>query len=74
MTIPWMTAKLALYYLQLNIALHELENGKITINPRVLPIAPPPLSADEESNELLREAREITVKMQVDFIASQKVR
>jgi hypothetical protein len=72
MTIPWTTAKLMLYYLQLNIVVHELENGKIRINPRVYPMMPPPLTPEFDNNELAKAAHELAVKMRAEFISDQQ--
>jgi hypothetical protein len=69
MTIPWSTAKLGLYYLGLHVALHELEEGKIHINPRVLPPVPPPLPPELENNELAKRGHELALKMYQEFIS-----
>jgi hypothetical protein len=39
-TLPWPTVKLMLHYLQVNVAVHEKENGRITIVSRVWPPDP----------------------------------
>lgn len=36
-TIPWSEAKLVVYYMYLNILLHEVQNGKVTIAESVWP-------------------------------------
>jgi hypothetical protein len=44
-TIPWTQAKLMHFYLGVNLALYEAENGKISLPPAVLPplaSTPPP--------------------------------
>jgi len=71
MTLPWTTAKLLLHFLRLNIAIHELEAGKIRINPRVFPTEPPPLTPEFENNEVAKAAREISLRMRDEFIAEQ---
>ena len=71
-TVPWTTAKLMLYFLQLYIAAHELEEGKIRINPRVFPAQPPPLTPEQENNELIKATRELALKMHAEFIAAQQ--
>ena len=71
-TLPWTTAKLMLYFLQLNIAFHELEAGKIWINPRVCPGSPPPLTPEQENNGLMKATRELALKMHAEFIAAQQ--
>lgn len=72
MTIPWPTAKLMLYYLNVNIALHEIENGKISVNPRVFPTIPAPFPPELESNELAKAAHEIASKMRAEFVSNQQ--
>lgn len=49
-TVPWGAAKIASYYLQLNILAHEAENGRIRIPPRVFP-TPPPAPTGEFEND-----------------------
>jgi hypothetical protein len=36
-TIPWSLVKIALYYLQVNLIVHEGNNGKVTIPPSQIP-------------------------------------
>src|SRR5712671_4562050 len=40
MTVPWATAKLMSYFLQVFLAIHESDNGKIKLPPNVLPPLP----------------------------------
>ena len=68
MTIPWATAKLGLYYLGVQIALHEIQSGKIAINPRMLP--PPPNPPDADGSQLAKEAYEDVLKLHEQFMAS----
>lgn len=72
MALPWTTAKIMLYYLHVNIALHELENGKIRIPPRVFPNVPPPLSSEFDNNALAKAAHELAVKLRAEFVAEQQ--
>jgi hypothetical protein len=72
-TLPWAAAKIGLYYLRLHVALYEMENGKIWINPRIYPSEPPPLPLEAEGNELIRKARELSIGMREEFIAAQPV-
>jgi hypothetical protein len=71
-TIPWQVAKLMIYFLRLNVAIHELESGTVRINPRVLPGEPPPLAPEFENNDLHKKSREIALKLHADFIAEQR--
>jgi len=71
-TIPWTTAKILLHYLRVNIALHELENGKIRMPSRVFPNAPPPLTSELDNNVLAKAALELAVKLRAEFVAEQQ--
>ncbi len=51
-SIPWPSAKMLLYYLQINILAYELENGKIKIPATGLPPAALPLPPELENNPL----------------------
>jgi hypothetical protein len=69
-TIPWATAKLMRYYLDLNISFYESENGRIKIPPRVLPPEPDPLPQELENDPQAKAASELVRKMRNEFIAS----
>jgi uncharacterized protein DUF3467 len=71
MSIPWATAKLMAFYLRLNIMIHEMENGKIWINPRVYPTEIPPLGPELENNEMANKARETAIRLREEFIRDQ---
>jgi hypothetical protein len=45
-TVPWTQAKLISYYIQVQLIVHEVQNGKIRIRPDLLP--PPPELSQEE--------------------------
>jgi len=73
MTVPWQVAKLMIYFLRLNVAIHEMENGQIRINPRVLPPEPAPLLPPEfENNERAKRVHEMALKLHAEFLAEQK--
>jgi hypothetical protein len=58
-TISWLQAKMLDFYLRVQIAAHELEDGKIQVPERVLPPEPPPLPPDipnREAAERMRKA------------------
>ncbi|HXA64865.1 MAG TPA: DUF3467 domain-containing protein [Bryobacteraceae bacterium] len=46
-TVPWAQAKLMLYYLQANVAAHEVVHGKIKIPEAVVPPEWPPLTPEQ---------------------------
>ena len=55
-TIPWAQAKLMNLYLEINIALYERENGKITIPAGVLPplMSSPPEGVDTSNPDAIK--------------------
>ncbi len=69
MTIPWASAKLLMYYLQLNIAGYELQNGKIKIPNELIP---PPADRlpkeEEESNPNLKKLFDLVESLRKQFI------
>lgn len=71
-TVPWTVAKLALYYLSINLHFYELYNGKIPIPANQLP---PPFP--EPTKEVLKtdpnamQAFELANKLREQFISDQ---
>ena len=64
-TIPWPLAKIALYYLEVNLAVHELTVGKVAIPPSQIPApvggVPPEMASDpmaHKVNELISKIRQ----------------
>ena len=64
-TLPWALVKLALFFLEVNVTVHELENGKITIPPNQIP-PPPPLPQGD--NPTAVKAHEIIGKIREEFL------
>lgn len=48
MALPWPHAKLVAYYMLINVAVHQAQNGTIVIPPSVLPPRPNPLDPSVE--------------------------
>jgi len=69
-TIPWSQAKLALYYLRLNVEANELQNGKILIREDLLPAEPKPPTTEQENNPLAKQMYDLIRKLREDFIRS----
>ncbi len=65
-TMPWAVAKLAIFYLQVNVALQELQNGKIVIPPSQVPPEPPA----EFNAAGLEEAKRIVENIREQFLKS----
>jgi hypothetical protein len=68
-TLPWTVAKLALYWLRVQVEAMELQSGKITIRQDLLPPEPPLLTPDQENTPLAKELRELILKIRAEFIA-----
>jgi len=70
-TIPWTVAKLALYYLGININFHELYNGGIPVAPNQIPPAFPEPSADTRAKDPHAvEAFNLGQKLRDEFISA----
>jgi len=69
-TIPWAQAKLALYYLRLQVEAMEIQSGKIPIRRDLIPPEPPPLTPEQEAIPGSRQLRELVLKAREEFIAS----
>lgn len=61
MTLPWRQAKLMSYFLQLNLALYESNNGKIHLPESMVPVAP--AATDERTEKVKRLATELLDEM-----------
>jgi hypothetical protein len=62
-TLPWNGVKLMIYYLEQNLAAYELESGRITLNPRIIPPEILPLTPDLENNEFAKKLRDRAVEI-----------
>jgi hypothetical protein len=69
-TIPWAQAKLALYYLRLQVEAMEIQSGKIPIRKDLIPPEPPPLTSEQESIPDSKKILELIQKIREEFIAS----
>jgi hypothetical protein len=70
-SIPWAQAKLAVYWLQVQIIAHELDLGKkIAIRPDTVPSVPLPLTPEQQSNPIMHKYIEAVTKLREEFIAS----
>jgi hypothetical protein len=71
-TLPWAQAKLMAYYLQVNVAAHELRMGKIPFPDSMVPPEPPPLPDSEKDNLVSRALFEIVKDLRQKFVDSLK--
>lgn len=69
-TIPWISAKLLLYYLQLNIAGYELQNGKIKIPPELLPPSVGPLPEEQQNDPKAQQLFQQIEKIREQFMSN----
>jgi hypothetical protein len=69
-TIPWAQAKLALYYLRLQVAAMEMQSGKIAIRRDLIPPEPPQLTPEQEAIPSSRELRDLILKMREEFLTT----
>jgi hypothetical protein len=64
-TMPWMQAKLLCYYLRVNLAIHEAQNGPISVHRNVIPILQPPV-AGAASDTNAQQVYEIITKIHAE--------
>lgn len=69
-TIPWSQAKLAAYWLRLNVEAMEIQSGKIGLRPDVLPPEPPELTAEQAEVPNGKEIHELVKRLHAEFLAS----
>ncbi len=68
-TLPWLQAKLFQFYLQVNLAVFEVQNGKIKVPKELLPPLPP-LPEELANNPQMKSAFDLIKKLHEEFIAS----
>jgi hypothetical protein len=66
-SIPWMAAKLFIYWLRLNLAFYEINNGKINIPERLLP--PKPSVPDDPENPVNAASYAVAKRLHDEFMA-----
>jgi hypothetical protein len=70
-TVPWIQAKLMLYWLKAQVGVHELTNGKIHIPKPVIPLPIPELTEEMKKSDPNAEAiHALIVKLRSEFIES----
>jgi hypothetical protein len=67
-TVPWALVKTTLYWLQLNLAIHELANGKVMVPPNQVPPPALPVPPEMVNDPNAHKAREIVAKLRQEFI------
>lgn len=69
--ISWVEVKLLLYWMQVHLASHELENGKVRVPPQTFPPEIPAEPPPPFNNPMGREAFEVLRKMRAEFVAKE---
>jgi Protein of unknown function (DUF3467) len=69
--ISWVEVKLLLYWMQVHLASHELENGKVRVPPKAFPTEIPAEPPPPFDSPLGREAFEVLRKMRAEFVAKE---
>jgi hypothetical protein len=69
-TVSWLQAKLLNYFLEINLAIHEVEHGKIKVPELALPPVFPPPPAHLADNPVAKTMCELANKIRDEFIAS----
>jgi len=68
-TLSWLQAKLLNFFLEINLAVHELEHGKIKIPKNLLPPVPVPPLGELADVPQAKTIFELITKMREEFIA-----
>lgn len=70
-SLGWIQVKLLIYFLQLHLNGHELENGKVRVSPKLFPPDIPENPPSPFDNELGRRIFESLRKQRAEFIARE---
>ena len=66
--IPWAQIKLATFYLRLQVASEELQDGKIQIRPGLIPIEAPQLTDEQAAQPMAKELHEAYKRLREEFL------
>jgi hypothetical protein len=69
-TIPWAQAKLLSYFVRLHVEANEVQNGKVSIRPDLLPPVPPALTGEEAKDPNAQKLFELATKLREELIAN----
>ena len=69
-TISWAQAKLLAYYLQVNIAGYEVQNGKIKIRKDLVPVEIPQLLPRQQKDPKIRELLGLIKNLRKQFVSN----
>ena len=62
-TLSWLQVKLLIYFLQVNLAFNELQNGNVNIPLSVMPPAPDPLAPEGANDPVAQAQREKVIQL-----------
>ncbi|HXM22279.1 MAG TPA: hypothetical protein VN948_13565 [Terriglobales bacterium] len=68
-SVTWLQAKIMLYFLTIQVGVHEMSQGKIQIPPGVAPTEPPLPSGDLENNPFAMQVHDYLKRMREQFMA-----
>ncbi len=71
-TMPWAQAKLLSHYLQVNLAVWEINHGRIKVPEPMIPQPPPPLTPEQEQDPKAKAIFETIERYNRQFIQSLK--
>ena len=66
--IPWTQVKLAIFYLRLQLAVEEAQDGKIQIRPGLIPPDAPPLTEEQAAEPMAKELYEVYKRLREEFL------
>lgn len=68
--IPWLQAKLLIYYLLVNVGIYELGHGRIKIPKSLIPPHPPSLTDEEKDDPMFEKVRDFVEKIRAEYLAT----
>src|SRR5690242_2782283 len=69
-TLPWMQAKILSYFLQVNLAGYEAQNGKIRLPANIQPPVPPAPTLETENEQYTQAVHELILKLHHDMFGA----
>jgi hypothetical protein len=68
--VPWAQAKLIAYFIRLHVEANDIQNGKVSIRPDLLPPPPPPLTEEQANDPAAKKLFELVTKLRAEFVAN----
>lgn len=70
--VSWLQLKLMIYFLQVNLAVHEAQNGVVKVPTSVMPPIPEPLTPELQTDATARECREKIIELH-EYLAKSRL-